>query len=331
MRPATVVVDGYQERQLTLGANQPEYQPLPALMCRDKQGTVITRWILGPEEVERLQKFPWIYISTLTFGNRYQPVMPSIERPDVPEPEPEQDPAGFGFTVEYRICVLDRETGRPVIGIHEAPTMICDMTAMRDVLRACHAIKEEDPIKALQAAISFHAEKLADLYVANIYFRPYGSGEDRWIEVSPKRPVSEDLEAQLRINENGKPAGPETISAFNERPEVSEISAVVDVAALDPDGSADRGTARAMTFGLRERFHPPFYLQGFSRRDAHDQIAWFGKEIQAVPYGGIVAALAAFQDLAKPTGPLCVLLESLEGSFLLDVGLWEKATSSDDE
>jgi hypothetical protein len=62
------------------GANQPEYNPLPAMKLPD--GTVITCWELSDEEIETIQKTKCIYFSQLTFNSPLQPVRAQVELSD---------------------------------------------------------------------------------------------------------------------------------------------------------------------------------------------------------------------------------------------------------
>jgi hypothetical protein len=58
------------------GANQKEYQPLPAMkLPSDPYGTVITCWEMTPEEREQFLKDGKIYLSLMTFNQPLQPVM----------------------------------------------------------------------------------------------------------------------------------------------------------------------------------------------------------------------------------------------------------------
>jgi hypothetical protein len=59
---------------VTFGENQPDYEPLPALMFPD--GEVLTCWQLSDEEIENIVKTKKIYIKQLTFKKPLQPLLP---------------------------------------------------------------------------------------------------------------------------------------------------------------------------------------------------------------------------------------------------------------
>lgn len=68
------------------GANQPEYQPLPAERVGNPYvGQIITCWELSPDELEKIKETGQIWLSTLTFRNPLQPVFLSAEKPGVYE------------------------------------------------------------------------------------------------------------------------------------------------------------------------------------------------------------------------------------------------------
>lgn len=77
----------FKGSNIVFGANQPEYQPLPALKMPD--GEVITCWEFTDDEIERLVKGRRIYFSQLTFNNPLQPVMPMVNLGDNIELKPE--------------------------------------------------------------------------------------------------------------------------------------------------------------------------------------------------------------------------------------------------
>lgn len=74
---------------MTIGANQPEYLPLPAQ--RRPDGTVTSFWKFSPEELEAIYRQlegidrstgeVGVYVSQLTFGKPLQPVIVSMEPP----------------------------------------------------------------------------------------------------------------------------------------------------------------------------------------------------------------------------------------------------------
>lgn len=65
---------------VVFGANQPEYQPLPALKMPD--GEVITCWELTDDEIQTITINKKIYFSQLTGNDRLQPILPMVELGD---------------------------------------------------------------------------------------------------------------------------------------------------------------------------------------------------------------------------------------------------------
>lgn len=70
------------------GANQPEYQPLPAeRVGNPKTGQVNTCWELSKDELKQIRETGKIWVSLLTFGQPLQPVLISVDKPEVYDPE----------------------------------------------------------------------------------------------------------------------------------------------------------------------------------------------------------------------------------------------------
>lgn len=69
------------------GAEQPEYIPLPAEKRPGLSGEIVTCWALSPDELKRVQETGVIFVSLLTFGQPLQPVLVSVDKPDVYDPE----------------------------------------------------------------------------------------------------------------------------------------------------------------------------------------------------------------------------------------------------
>ena len=73
---------------VVFGANQPEYVPLPAeRVGTPETGQINTCWALSPDELKKVQETGQIYVSLLTFGQPLQPVLVSVDKPDVYDPE----------------------------------------------------------------------------------------------------------------------------------------------------------------------------------------------------------------------------------------------------
>lgn len=61
---------------ITIAKNQPEYQPLPALVFED--GKVLTEWAFSEEERAAVAKGENLRLWVWTFGQPLQPVMLNI-------------------------------------------------------------------------------------------------------------------------------------------------------------------------------------------------------------------------------------------------------------
>jgi len=72
----------FKGQNVVFGADQPEYQPLPALRLND--GTVITCWELSDEEIEVIKETKRMYASMLTFNKPLTPIFLSVDISDVP-------------------------------------------------------------------------------------------------------------------------------------------------------------------------------------------------------------------------------------------------------
>ena len=74
MTTASPVVAGLEQFEIVFGANQPEYNPLPALVGRAPEVRVISRWVPTPEERQLIAEGADIYTSQMTFNDRFQPL-----------------------------------------------------------------------------------------------------------------------------------------------------------------------------------------------------------------------------------------------------------------
>lgn len=78
----------FRESNVVLGANQPEYLPLPAFVDQsDQQGNVITCWQLTWRERFLLAYRGTMWLSQFTFHRGFQPQRPSVESPFVGDDE----------------------------------------------------------------------------------------------------------------------------------------------------------------------------------------------------------------------------------------------------
>lgn len=67
---------------VTFAKDQPEYQPLPAMVLKDNEGSVITCWELTDEEIETISKTKKLYLKQLTFRHPLQPILPTVDLSD---------------------------------------------------------------------------------------------------------------------------------------------------------------------------------------------------------------------------------------------------------
>jgi hypothetical protein len=74
-------VDGHTLKEVVLGADQPQYQPLPALLGGGTKCQVITRWKMGWRERVRLLLTGNLWIVVMTFGMPYPPMLVDTQSP----------------------------------------------------------------------------------------------------------------------------------------------------------------------------------------------------------------------------------------------------------
>lgn len=73
MQPESPVLPGYDQSEIVIAKDQPEYRPLPSL--RNIDGVVLTRWSLTEGERAAVAAGADIYLSVHTFNHPLQPVM----------------------------------------------------------------------------------------------------------------------------------------------------------------------------------------------------------------------------------------------------------------
>jgi hypothetical protein len=71
--------------EIIIAKDQPEYKPLPAVVL--PQGEVITRWKLSEKELRQVTETGSIHLTVLTFGRPLQPVILSVEPPELGQGE----------------------------------------------------------------------------------------------------------------------------------------------------------------------------------------------------------------------------------------------------
>lgn len=67
---------------IVYGLDQPQYQPMPAMVIDDPEGTMITCWQLTPEELKKISISGKIYIQVWTFKDDPQPILPMADLGD---------------------------------------------------------------------------------------------------------------------------------------------------------------------------------------------------------------------------------------------------------
>lgn len=105
----------FAEQNTIFAADQPEYQPLPALRLGDPEGTVISCWELSPEEIEHVQKTGKVWLSIWTFNRGYPPCAIVARKEEViPEGMIERATPSRGCTADTsKVPTLDCE-GNPL-------------------------------------------------------------------------------------------------------------------------------------------------------------------------------------------------------------------------
>lgn len=74
----------FDKCNVVFGENQPEYMPLPAQRRGNPTfGEILTCWKLSEEELQTIRETGVIWLSVLTYGNPLQPILISVEKPDV--------------------------------------------------------------------------------------------------------------------------------------------------------------------------------------------------------------------------------------------------------
>lgn len=73
----------FEEANIKIAENQPEYDTLPAKVYDDQFGEVISCWELTDEELEHIKKTKQIWVSVLTFRKGIAPMMLMSEKPEM--------------------------------------------------------------------------------------------------------------------------------------------------------------------------------------------------------------------------------------------------------
>ena len=66
----------------TLAEDQPQYRPLPVVLLEGSEGRTISRWSLTNAERKAIADGADLYLQQLTFGDSFQPILPTIGLPE---------------------------------------------------------------------------------------------------------------------------------------------------------------------------------------------------------------------------------------------------------
>jgi hypothetical protein len=305
MLPQSPVIEGHEDRETKLGEGQSQYQTLPALVCGDAKGTVISKWKLEDYEREEISRTGVIYLSQLTLGHKFQAMQPHAFEPEVP---PAVEPVNIAerLIVEFRIVPLDRKTGEALTTIETGAKVYADVLTLAQAMNCVAPPLSTDPDEQVRYTVDLHARLLSEMYGADVYFRPMASGSG-WLLREGPRP-------------DRKPSS-----------EVIALDGVIDVVLHDADDAVTVGDAIAMMKALRERFSPPFFLVGYSHRETFDRIEKLGEQLTRHECGSIDEVVQFFRSALRPRGDYGLMVVSgteESGSFLLDSRIYAKSKSN---
>jgi hypothetical protein len=80
--PKDPVIDGLEEHQIIFARNQSEFRKLPGIVSKQKDGAVLTRWRLAPEDRAALAAGADVFVEILTMGFALQPLRVSVGEGD---------------------------------------------------------------------------------------------------------------------------------------------------------------------------------------------------------------------------------------------------------
>jgi hypothetical protein len=122
MQVHSPVIDGLEKFEVNFGGpdcGQPQYIPLPALVSRDKEKTVMSRWKFTPEERAQIATGADLFLRIWTFGHAYPPTNVQIIGP-VAGLSPSFYVNEFGFPLtQTEIDALQDEWDRKVARMKE--------------------------------------------------------------------------------------------------------------------------------------------------------------------------------------------------------------------
>ena len=91
MKPVSPVLPGYQMTEIVYAKDQPEYNPLPAVVIETQGRPILTRWEFTDEERARIAAGESLYLWVYTFGQPLQPIAPEIKTAQEIMNRPEDD------------------------------------------------------------------------------------------------------------------------------------------------------------------------------------------------------------------------------------------------
>jgi hypothetical protein len=80
MQPASPVIPGSEIIEVTYGADQPQYIPLPVFRT---DNIVMSRWKFSDEERAYIAAGGDLFITQMTFGQGLQPILPMATSPEI--------------------------------------------------------------------------------------------------------------------------------------------------------------------------------------------------------------------------------------------------------
>ena len=84
MKPVSPVIKGFEQHEIILAKDQPQYIPLPTLVVEGDEKRMISRWEFSDLEREQIAKGASLLLEQLTFGSLYHPIALSImDKPKV--------------------------------------------------------------------------------------------------------------------------------------------------------------------------------------------------------------------------------------------------------
>jgi hypothetical protein len=215
MIPRSPVIEGREEDEVQLGAEQDEFQTLPALTFRDHEGVKsLSRWELEEGEREELLRTGSIFVSQITGGGAPRPILPSVFPPDIPEQAAEPE----GHTLEgegveslhvepvifeFRMVALDRDSGNPVSGVEGGARLFVDLTTLAAQF-ATSGQPTGDASEVISRQLETLARVLAGAYGADVYFRLYASASARWHVVEGKLEDGAHMKRTIHAGNSGR-------------------------------------------------------------------------------------------------------------------------------